>query len=149
MRDKIKKKILNILENDVRIIDGTALADVLCSAIDAELCPVCQGVGVIDTGDTYKEEEHTCGTCKHREKHKSYDPCRTCDVYAFRGFKQTHNWEEAGKHGGGYGDYTRGLKEGVRMYAWWKDGTQRVGTCGTTLKHALELIDIKKAGKNE
>lgn len=38
-------------------------------------------------------------------------------------------------------DYIRGLKAGVRLYAWWKDGTQYVGTCGTTLKHALERID--------
>ncbi len=38
-------------------------------------------------------------------------------------------------------DYIRGLKEGVRLYAWWKDGTQYVGNCGTTLKHALERID--------
>ncbi len=40
-------------------------------------------------------------------------------------------------------DYIRGLKAGVRLYAWWKDGLQYVGTCGTTLKHALEEIDKK------
>lgn len=34
-----------------------------------------------------------------------------------------------------------GKKEGVRAYAWWKDGVQYVGTCGTTLKEALEKID--------
>jgi len=38
-------------------------------------------------------------------------------------------------------DYIKGLKAGVRLYAWWKDGVQYVGTCGTTLKHALERID--------
>ncbi len=38
-------------------------------------------------------------------------------------------------------DYIRGLKAGVRLYAWWKEGLQYVGTCGTTLKHALEEID--------
>jgi hypothetical protein len=38
-------------------------------------------------------------------------------------------------------DYIRGLKAGIRLYAWWKDGLQYVGTCGTTLKHALETID--------
>jgi hypothetical protein len=38
-------------------------------------------------------------------------------------------------------NYIRGLKAGVRLYAWWKDGIQYVGTCGTTLKHALERID--------
>jgi exonuclease VII small subunit len=37
--------------------------------------------------------------------------------------------------------YKEGLKEGLRMYAWWKDGTQYVGTCGTTLQHALEEIE--------
>lgn len=34
-----------------------------------------------------------------------------------------------------------GLKEGVTMFAWWKDGVQYVGTCGTTLKEALNKID--------
>lgn len=38
-------------------------------------------------------------------------------------------------------DYIRGLKDGVTMYAWWKDGRQNVGTCGATLKKALEDID--------
>ena len=33
--------------------------------------------------------------------------------------------------------YTRGYREGVTAYAWWKDGVQYVGTCGTTLAHAL------------
>ena len=27
---------------------------------------------------------------------------------------------------------------GVREYAWWKDGVQYVGTCGTTLEQALK-----------
>ena len=30
--------------------------------------------------------------------------------------------------------YLAGLKE----YAWWKDGTEHVGTCGTTLKVAKQ-----------
>lgn len=33
------------------------------------------------------------------------------------------------------------LKDGITLFAWWKDGTQYVGTCGTTLKEALEKID--------
>lgn len=41
--------------------------------------------------------------------------------------------------------FVEGLKAGVRMYAWWKDGTQYVGTCGTTLKEALSRIDEKYA----
>lgn len=28
-------------------------------------------------------------------------------------------------------------ERGVRAWAWWKDGEQFVGTCGTTLKAAL------------
>lgn len=27
--------------------------------------------------------------------------------------------------------------EGVTLYAWWKDGTQYVGTCGKTLGEAV------------
>ena len=37
--------------------------------------------------------------------------------------------------------YQEGLKEGVRRFAWWKDGSQYVGTCGTTLKKAIEEIN--------
>ncbi len=31
-----------------------------------------------------------------------------------------------------------GWESGVREYAWWKDGEQQVGSCGTTLKKALQ-----------
>lgn len=37
--------------------------------------------------------------------------------------------------------YYRGLREGVEMYAHWKDGTQYVGTTGRTLRQALADID--------
>lgn len=37
--------------------------------------------------------------------------------------------------------YKRGLIEGVTRFAWWKDGTQYVGTCGTTLKEAIAEIE--------
>ena len=37
--------------------------------------------------------------------------------------------------------YYDGVKEGVYRYAWWKDGSQYVGTTGTTLKRALEEIE--------
>lgn len=30
----------------------------------------------------------------------------------------------------------RGVKKGLWAYAWWKDGVQYVGKCGTTLKEA-------------
>lgn len=33
-----------------------------------------------------------------------------------------------------------GIEEGLRMYAWWKDGTEWVGTCGTTLKDAIVKV---------
>ena len=29
------------------------------------------------------------------------------------------------------------VRSGIFLYAWWKDGTQYVGTCGTTLEKAL------------
>jgi len=37
--------------------------------------------------------------------------------------------------------YFSGIREGIRMYAWWKDGVQYVGTTGTTLKEALVEVD--------
>jgi hypothetical protein len=43
--------------------------------------------------------------------------------------------------------YYQGLKEGVRMFAWWKDGVQYVGTCGTTLKEALKEVDEEELGR--
>ena len=39
--------------------------------------------------------------------------------------------------------YEAGLKEGVRKYAWWKDGEQWVGTCGTRLKEAIKRIETE------
>jgi predicted transcriptional regulator len=34
--------------------------------------------------------------------------------------------------------YVEGLKAGITLYAYWKDGVQYVGTSGKTLKEALE-----------
>lgn len=34
-----------------------------------------------------------------------------------------------------------GMIEGVRLYAWWSDGRQMVGTCGTTLRDAIQRIE--------
>jgi hypothetical protein len=34
-----------------------------------------------------------------------------------------------------------GFVAGLRMYAWWNDGEQQVGSCGTTLKQAIERAD--------
>ena len=36
--------------------------------------------------------------------------------------------------------FEAGIKEGLWKYAWWKDGTQYVGTTGTTLKEALKEV---------
>ncbi len=33
--------------------------------------------------------------------------------------------------------YREGYEDGLRAYAWWKDGIEYVGSCGTTLKQAL------------
>lgn len=36
--------------------------------------------------------------------------------------------------------YEQGLRDGLAMYAHWKDGQQFVGTAGRTLTEALERI---------
>lgn len=41
----------------------------------------------------------------------------------------------------GKDDFYEGMKEGIRLYAWWRDGIQYVGTTGRTLKEALEDVD--------
>ena len=41
--------------------------------------------------------------------------------------------------------YHDGLREGIELYAHWRDGTQYVGTCGKTLKQALAEIDKQEA----
>lgn len=35
-------------------------------------------------------------------------------------------------------EYRRGFIDGLKEYAWWKDGVQYVGSCGTTLEQAIE-----------
>jgi len=37
--------------------------------------------------------------------------------------------------------YYRGIKEGIKLYAHWKNGEQFVGTTGKTLGHALYELD--------
>jgi hypothetical protein len=34
-----------------------------------------------------------------------------------------------------------GIAEGLKRFAWWKDGVEYVGTCGTTLKDALKDLE--------
>lgn len=33
------------------------------------------------------------------------------------------------------------IEEGILRFAWWNDGQQYVGTCGTTLAQALRDLD--------
>jgi hypothetical protein len=37
-----------------------------------------------------------------------------------------------------------GLREGVTMFAHWKDGVQYVGTCGKSLSTAIKELNIKE-----
>lgn len=37
--------------------------------------------------------------------------------------------------------YYRGLREGVRMYAHWKEGVQYVGTTGKSLESAIKELN--------
>lgn len=39
--------------------------------------------------------------------------------------------------------YKAGQREALTMYAWWQDGTQYVGTTGTTLNEALKERGIE------
>ncbi len=34
--------------------------------------------------------------------------------------------------------FQSGFEQGLRAFAWWKDGVQYVGTCGATLEQALK-----------
>lgn len=41
-------------------------------------------------------------------------------------------------------EYYNGVVDGVCRFAHWKDGVQYVGTCGKTLKEALEEIKAER-----
>ncbi len=41
--------------------------------------------------------------------------------------------------------YYQGRRDGISLYAHWKDGVQYVGTTGRTLKEALSYIDQEEA----
>ena len=41
-------------------------------------------------------------------------------------------------------EYYNGMVEGVRLFAWWREGEQFVGTCGKTLKKAIEEIESER-----
>lgn len=36
--------------------------------------------------------------------------------------------------------FLRGLGSGFYAFAWWKDGKQYVGSCGTLLSHSMAVI---------
>jgi hypothetical protein len=40
--------------------------------------------------------------------------------------------------------YYQGLREGVELYAVWRNGEQLVGSTGTTLKQAVAKIDAEE-----
>jgi hypothetical protein len=42
-----------------------------------------------------------------------------------------------------------GIREGIAMYAWWKDGVQYVGTTGKTLEKALDEINKEEQARLE
>lgn len=37
--------------------------------------------------------------------------------------------------------FKNGVIDGIKRYAWWKNGIQYVGSCGTTLKEAIEEVE--------
>ena len=37
--------------------------------------------------------------------------------------------------------YEKGMIAGLKRFAWWKDGVEYVGTCGTTLKAAIAALE--------
>lgn len=39
--------------------------------------------------------------------------------------------------------YKAGMKQGIWLFAWWKDGEQYVGTSGRTLKEAYKELGIE------
>ena len=40
--------------------------------------------------------------------------------------------------------YFKGQQDATRLWAWWKDGTQYVGTTGHTLAQALDVIAFEQ-----
>jgi hypothetical protein len=48
------------------------------------------------------------------------------------------------KDKGRINEYFDGMIEGMRLYAWWKDGVEYVGTTGRTLKEALTAIEDER-----
>lgn len=47
------------------------------------------------------------------------------------------------KHEGCSDEFFMGMEAGIRKYAWWKDGFEQVGSCGTSLTTALRNLDTE------
>ena len=45
--------------------------------------------------------------------------------------------------------YYDGVADGLRCYAWHRDGTQYVGTTGTTLAEALEDVNVARTAADQ
>jgi len=45
--------------------------------------------------------------------------------------------------------WLQGFIAGLHEYAWWKDGTQYVGSCGTTLVDAIARAKVEYAVQAE
>jgi hypothetical protein len=45
---------------------------------------------------------------------------------------------ETARYGRTLTDFERGYISGLTAYAWWKDGTEYVGSCGTTKARAID-----------
>ena len=43
--------------------------------------------------------------------------------------------------------YWAGVEAGIRRFAWWKDGVEECGTCGTSLSKALRDMDAEAGTK--
>jgi hypothetical protein len=40
--------------------------------------------------------------------------------------------------------YYQGVREGIEMFAHWREGVQYVGTTGKTLKEAIDKIKVEE-----
>ena len=45
--------------------------------------------------------------------------------------------------------FYEGMKEGIKLYAFWKDGIQYVGGNGKSLSEALKNIEVLRADRME
>ena len=53
---------------------------------------------------------------------------------------------ETARYGRTLSEFERGWVEGLTAYAWWRDGTEYVGTCGTTKAVAIDRFIHDRKG---